>query len=269
MTGRDLLRADLAALINQDPSTLADDTRLAGLLDSLGMLTVAAWLESRGVVIEDDTAHPATVGAVLDLAGLPAFSIRVSADGDPGDPARPPALPRQRSPLEPVVAAGGLALTPVVPADTEFLYWLSVQPETCFRWRYRGTPPPYERFAADLWSRVLVQFVARRAEDGEPVGHVVAYAADSTMRHCYVGAVFVPALAGTGLPAMAVRTLVGYLFHTFPLHKLYLEVPGFNWPQLESGAGTLFEVEGVLREHDYYAGRHWDKRICAIYRDDR
>jgi hypothetical protein len=61
---------------------------------------------------------------------------------------------------------------------------------------------------------------------------------------------------------------VRHLFRTFPLNKIYMEVPGFNWPQVQSGQGSLFHVEGVLRDHEYYAGRHWDKYVCALYPDD-
>jgi len=37
---------------------------------------------------------------------------------------------------------------------------------------------------------------------------------------------------------------------------------------VSSGEGRLFHVEGVLREHSYYAGRYWDEYLCAVYSDD-
>jgi hypothetical protein len=36
---------------------------------------------------------------------------------------------------------------------------------------------------------------------------------------------------------------------------------------MASGEGTLFQVEGALKEHDYYDGQYWDKYYCAIYRE--
>jgi RimJ/RimL family protein N-acetyltransferase len=155
----------------------------------------------------------------------------------------------------------------VEPEDVRFLYTLATHPYTCFRWRYRGNPPPIDRFAADLWSKVLVQFVARRNDNGEPVGHVVAYGADMGQGYAYLGAVFQPWYAGTGLAAKATAMFVRYLFHTQPLRKLYLEVPGFNWEQVRSGEGRLFQVEGVMRDHEHFAGRYWDRYLCAIYPD--
>jgi len=270
-TRRETNRRALADLLDRHPDALADTTGLVdGLnLDSLAMMTVLAWLHERGVVVADDAARPGTVGEVLALLdrppGLPRMTVTVGGAEFGPAPTDLPRLPVPTDPLVPVLDSGAFRLSPVQPGDTEFLYWLSIQPETCFRWRYRGAPPSYERFTADLWSRVLVQFVVHRGESGEPVGHVVGYAADSGMRHAYVGAVFTPQHAGNGFAAQAVATFARYLFHTFPLHKLYLEVPGFNWPQLVSGEGSLFEVEGLLRGHDFYAGEYWDKRICAIY----
>lgn len=271
---REAHRRALAELLGRDAADLPDEAFLGPDLglDSLVMMGLLTWLEARGAVVADDRARPDTVGAVLALldrgTAFPApVSITYGGGLPPGGPAEVPALPPSRSPLAPPTSGGAFTLTPVQPGDTDFLYWLSVQPETCFRWRYRGAPPSYERFAADLWSRVLVQFVVRRSEEGEPVGHVVAYAADSALRHAYIGAVFTPRHAGTGLAARAVSVFVDNLFHCFPLHKLYMEVPGFNWSQLSSGEGALFQVEGLLRGHDYFMGRYWDKRICAIYRD--
>jgi RimJ/RimL family protein N-acetyltransferase len=170
-------------------------------------------------------------------------------------------------PLVPELADELVRLFPVVPDDTEFLYDLTARPENCFRWRYRGLPPSYERFVNDLWQSVMVQFVVRRASDNERIGHVVAYAANPSLQYCHLGALFVPQYKGTGIPAHAVSLFARYLFHTCPFKKLYLEVPGYNWDQVRSGEGRLFTVEGVLREHNWYAGRHWDEYLCAIYRD--
>jgi RimJ/RimL family protein N-acetyltransferase len=87
------------------------------------------------------------------------------------------------------------------------------------------------------------------------------------MRFGYIGAVFIPEYAGSGEGAQAVAAFLRYLFHTFPFQKLYMEIPGFNWPQVRSGEGRLFQVEGVLRNHSYYAGRQWDEYLCAVYAD--
>jgi len=268
------LRQQLAELLELAPEDLPDQARLVEDLglDSLAMMRVLVWLEQRGAVVGGDRSRPARVGDVLSLAGTAAvggLSIRIGEGPDAalaGATDLPAVLPAPPDPLAPVLAGHGLRLDPVTPEDTDFLYTLAVAPETSYRWRYRGVPPSFEQFAADLWKQVLVQLVARR-NGGERVGHLMAYNPDSTAGNVYLGAVFVPAYAGTGLAAHAVAQFVRYLFHCFPLTKVYLEVPGYNWPQVSSGEGSLFQVEGRLRDHDYYAGRRWDRWICAVYPD--
>lgn len=278
-TTRETHRRELAARLDLPPTDLPDHARLVDdlALDSLAMMSLLTWLESRGVQLAGVAGQPTTVGEVLSLLDkvrAPNLTVRISNGAEPGadfgrlgvaDRALRPEAPAD--PLAPVLASHAIRLDPVVPDDIGFLYALASQPETSFRWRYRGAPPPFDRFVADLWQQVLVQYVARSTEDDRPVGHVVAYCASPNTRHVSVGAVFEPAYAGTGLAAHAVLLFVRYLFHTFQLHKLYLEVPGYNWPQLRSGENRLFRVEGVLRDHNYYAGRYWDEYVCAIYPD--
>lgn len=272
-TAREQRRAELAALLDRDVASLADNARLVEdlALDSLAMLSLMSWLESRGVVLDAGRKRPASVAELLSLVDKArTLQVRITSPAGerlgPADvPARADAGPAD--PLVPELEDRQVRLLPVVPADVEFLYDLTVRPENCFRWRYRGLPPSFERFAGDLWQAVMVQFVVRRASDGERIGHVVAYAANPSLQYCYLGALFLPQYAGTGIPAHAVALFARYLFHTCPFKKLYLEVPGYNWDQLRSGEDRLFTVEGVLCEHIWYAGRHWDEYVCAIYRD--
>jgi RimJ/RimL family protein N-acetyltransferase/aryl carrier-like protein len=266
---REALRAELAALVDLDLDLLADPVALADAgLDSLAMLRLLTWLESNGVRLA--VPDPAmTVGDLLALLEPAAqgVSIRLT-DGTATIHSGPLDLPAAGAPVDPmapVLRTPVFALTPVLPDDLRFLYELAAGEQTSYRWRYRGAPPPLERFAEALWQQVLVQYVARRIDDGEPVGHLIAYGAEAGMRFAYVGAAFRPGYAGTGFAAQAVAVFMRSLFQVFPLHKLYLQVPGFNWAQLSSGQAGLFAVEGVLRDHLYYAGRTWDEYTCAVY----
>lgn len=264
---RETHRADLAALLERDLAALPDDARLIDDLglDSLAMMTVLTWLDTRGVVIGNPAALT-SVGDVLAMLDRPGVSVRM-ADGSPG-PAGLPALPRPAptaDPLVPVLETAAFRLRPVQQSDLTALYTLAIHPQTAFRWRYRSAQPTMDTFARELWTGVLVQYVVRPARGDDAAGLVVAYS--PAEGHAYLGAVFDPAHTGSGLAAQAVMAFARYLFHSFPLRKLYLEIPEFNMPQLRSGAGRLFQVEGVLREHCYHAGRWWDQHIAAIYPD--
>lgn len=266
---RDGWRREIAELLELDPAALRDEARLTGELglDSMAMMTLFAWLETKGISAVDRDGLR-RVGDILGLlARLPARLSVVMTDAPaPGPASTAGLLPAHRRPtLAPTLSTAAYQLTPIQESDLDFLYLLATHPETGFRWRYRGNPPSHQQFAADLYGHVLVQYVARVVTTGEPAGHVVAYEADLAQGHASIGAMFTPDHAGVGRAAEITAVFARYLFHTFRLHKLYLEVPGFNWPQVASGAGRLFQVEGVLRDHDFYAGRYWDKRVCAIY----
>jgi RimJ/RimL family protein N-acetyltransferase len=268
-------RGELAELLDLDVAELSDSVRLTDdlTLDSLDMMGLTVWLADHGIRVDSVRDLPARVGDVLSLLdstselGLGGVAVQLSDGTSPG-PARPPKLPAQApDPLTPVLENRVLRLEPLQPNDVPFLYALAVAPENCFRWRYHGAPPSPERFTEELWEHVLTQYVARRVDNDQPVGHVVAYGANQNTSHAYVGAVFQPSYTGTGLAAEMVALFTRHLFRIFPLRKLYLEIPGFNWDQLSSGEGNYFQTEGVLRDHVYYAGRYWDQHICAIYPD--
>nr|MDT0665497.1 hypothetical protein [Micromonospora sp. DSM 115978] len=48
--------------------------------------------------------------------------------------------------------------------------------------------------------------------------------------------------------------------------KIYMECPEYNYGQLASGAGRWFEVEGRLKDFNYYDGQYWDEYLLAISR---
>ena len=272
---REANRRELATLFDRDPAELTDNALLVAdlSLDSLAMMRLLTWLSARGVSVDTDRHLLACVGEVLALlekAAFPGLSIRVTEGQGislPGLADVPVWTRRHGDPQAPVLEGQAFRLVRPAPDDIGYLYGLAADPDTGFRWRYRGSVPSFERFSSEFWAGVLVQLVARRIQDDQPVGHVVAYGGDMSMGHTFLGAVFQPEYTGTGLAAQAVAVFVRYLFKTFPLRKIYIEVPGFNFAQMASGEGILFHVEGALKEHDYYDGRYWDKYYCAIYRE--
>ena len=115
---------------------------------------------------------------------------------------------------------------------------------------------------------MLAQFLVVSSETNEAAGHVVCYDAEANSGHAHIGAIFDPDYMHAGIAVDAVTVFVRYLFATYSLRKLYLDVRGFNYELISSGAGRFFQVEGKLRDHDYYNGQYWDKYILAIYRGD-
>lgn len=165
----------------------------------------------------------------------------------------------------PIRRRGAVEMRPVGPSQMAFLYQLAVDERTAFRWRFRLETPTEETFARTLWPGVLVQFCVHLVTTGEPIGLVTCYGADMANGHANVGGIFAPNIHGTGLAISAVHLFIEYIFKGWAFRKLYFEVPEFNYLQFASGEGKLFQLEGRLREHDYYDGRYWDRLFLAVY----
>jgi len=159
-------------------------------------------------------------------------------------------------------------LRPVGPADYAFVATLETHPEVHFRWRHRGTTPSPDRLIASLWDGALVVLLAERPA-GEPLALLAAYGADLRNGHCSFGLAAVPDQPRGPSPVFdAVVLFLDYLFGLWPLRKVYAEAPGFAFAQYASAVPLLFDREGLLKGHDFYMGRHWDKHILAVSGDD-
>ena len=64
----------------------------------------------------------------------------------------------------------------------------------------------------------------------------------------------------------AVLLFLGYLFRQFPLRKVCAEMLSFNYADVASGAGRFFNVDGIMKEHEYYDGQYWDMYILSVTR---
>lgn len=174
---------------------------------------------------------------------------------------KPPRFP-------PFLTTAHTQLHPIGPEDMDFLYSMAISPQEGYRWRYRGRVPTPAAFQEQLWSGVLAQFVVRSRSDGSPMGLVVCYGYDSENGYAYFGAQFASEWVGKRAAFPPVMKCIQYLFQTWPLRKLYFDVPEFNLPAVSRHIGGLLKEEGVLQAHDYWNGRYWAKHILAIYPED-
>lgn len=252
-------------------------TRLVDVgLDSVQWLDFAGWLAERGFAVTPQVfAAARTAGELRELLAAPGSAALPAAGPverpDPVDQVAPsgvadPAGFADPGPASTLLVGPTFELTPVDPQAMSFLYHLAVSSEVGYRWRFRGSVPNFETFEATLWHGTLCQFVAVERASGRPCGHVICYNPEFAHGYGSVAAVFVPEHLGTGAGLQCVGSFVRYVFTVWPMRKLYLEVPSFNYPQFAAGEGRLFVEEGRLTAHDYYAGRYWDRHVLAVYR---
>ena len=151
-------------------------------------------------------------------------------------------------------------------SDFEFLYGLASAPDSGFRWRYRGATPSPDLFAAQLWDGVLAQFMVLDRGSGERVGVVSLYNASFQNGHAYLAASAAPAYRSSGYMLDAALLFLDYTFTVWDLRKVYVETVEFNLPQFASGMGKFLVEEARLRDHEFFAGRHWDMVFLSIGR---
>ncbi|WP_307873548.1 MULTISPECIES: phosphopantetheine-binding protein [unclassified Frankia] len=232
-------------------------------LDSFGLLELAASLTDLGANIEErEWLEAGTIGGLYAC-----YRERIGSFSAPAGETEAETAGGSESLVGPPQLAGQFfRLVPVHPQAAPFLYDLAVSPDVGFRWRYRGSVPPFAQFENDLWQGVFAQFLVESVQTSQPAGHVMCYNADLNLGHAYVGAAMAGQYLGSGIAAEPVQLFVSYLFDVWPLRKLYLELPEFNFTQFASAIGRGLSVEARLRGHDYYRGRRWDRLILAIYR---
>lgn len=259
----------LGGMLGVDPVGLVDSADLTADLglDSLQRLELTAWLADRGVDVDRlGAGRPRTVAETRAL--LEATPGRRAEPPPISRPVTGPGLPDRggRTARPATLRNGRFVLRPPTAEYIPFLYGLAVSEEVGFRWRYRGAVPTLENFQAGLHQGVLTQFVVTLPGTGEPIGMVVVYNADMSRGIGYLAAVFTPEYVLSGLGTEAVGLFVRYVFQVWNLRKLYMEMPEYNYEQIASGAGRRFDIEGRLRDHNYYDGQYWDEYVLSVRR---
>lgn len=158
-----------------------------------------------------------------------------------------------------------VVLTPLGPAYYDFLW--EMESGLDFRFRFRGATPSPELFIASLWDSVVVAFIVLRRDTGGPIGLVTVYKEDTRSATAYVAVGLHPDAVGHVYGPEALVLLLNYSFHTFPYRKLYAESIEYNISGLSGLREKLFVEEGRFRDHEFIAGRWWDRVYFAVYRE--
>lgn len=175
-----------------------------------------------------------TLGELVDLVGAVALT-------------RPPERPPRGS-----LASARVRLEPLRPDDPSVmgdLYQAALDPGSAYRWRFRGATPSPQEFSALLFDGVHCQYVARHPLSHALLGLVVAYDYQPEPGHVKVGFLRSGDAALGGLMIEAMFLFVDHLFRTFPLRKVYSEVPDYNLDLVAGLPPGLLTREAHLPEH--------------------
>ena len=162
--------------------------------------------------------------------------------------------------------AGRVRLTPLDDASYPGLFHAAMEPENGFRWRYRGQTLDPASFAESLHNGTYAQYLVAGKSDRHIYGLVVAYAANPGLGHCYIGFQRSSQRRPQGEMFEGMFLFLRYLFDSNPLRKIYAEIPDYNEQIIGLGKSGLFEEEGRFKDHDFHAGRYYDRRVFACTR---
>lgn len=155
-------------------------------------------------------------------------------------------------------------LRPVLPRDIELMYTAATSPERGQRWRFRGETPSYDQFQAQMWNNQRCHFIAEVGE--RPFAYFAGYDLSLKSRHCYLAILSLSGSPTEGRVFLGSFLFIEHLFRSFELRKLYIEVAGYNLDTVLGGPQTLFDIEGVLTNHEEWHGQLWDNYIGAVSR---
>lgn len=159
-----------------------------------------------------------------------------------------------------------VVLRPPLPSDYEWLYTTACDPRVSLQWRLRGTVPSLDAFLTLLWQGTDAQHVICRKNDGTRVGLVQLFGYLHREGTARLSTFVEPGHESSGWPIEGLFLFVNYCFSAWPLRKLYLESPAPVFEKYASGTGSFFEIEGRLREHEFFDGVFVDQVIAAIHR---
>ncbi|GHF66564.1 RimJ/RimL family protein N-acetyltransferase [Amycolatopsis bartoniae] len=151
--------------------------------------------------------------------------------------------------------------------DVPFLWQLFGDDEISYRWIFRGRTPTLETVRTNLNRPNIIPYIAEDVTTGEPFGYLVAYDINYSNGHTHLGVVIDARHAGSGVGVNAAVLFADYLFAVLPLRKLYLRSIEYSFAQYRALLDRGYaEIEGVLREHEYFGGRYWDVFLLVVDR---
>ena len=168
---------------------------------------------------------------------------------------------------------GGVLLRPVLEGDVQWVYSLDTHPQIIQRFRLGGTTPSPEMHRQFFARGTPVSYLVVDETIGERIGLLYAFGTDFEHRRASLGGVAHPEHHGSGKFFRGAFLFLDYLFASFPIERIYGQSLEFNFEQFVPNSerrldlSALYEVEAVLREHTYLAGRWWDEYIFAITKE--
>lgn len=165
------------------------------------------------------------------------------------------------------LATDRIRLRSVEQDDLPVLYAAAIDPQSGYRWRYRGATPSPTAFQETMYHGTLTQLMVED-RSGAAHGLVAAYNANIDLGHCYLGFYRVRSgVASQGEMTEGFCLFLDYIFRTWPFKKIYCELPEYSLGFVTGYDADIVKQEGCFVDHYYHDGAFHDLITIAIYRD--
>jgi RimJ/RimL family protein N-acetyltransferase len=135
-------------------------------------------------------------------------------------------------------------------------------------WHFPTSARDQEQWLGSLHCRSIDQRFAVQRTDGAMVGTANLVSIDWKNRTAFEGLMLAPAYQRMGFGTEIVMALMSYAFNELGLVRLDTDIIEYNEASLAMHMRCGWEVEGRKRKAYFRKGRHWDKVIIGITRDD-
>lgn len=112
--------------------------------------------------------------------------------------------------------------------------------------------------------RIKFQFVLTLKETGQLIGNCGVRRDSATAYEGEIGYELDPTFWGRGYATEAARAILGFGFSQMNLHRISAWCVAENVGSARVLEKLGMQLEGRLREHQYYKGRWWDTLLYAI-----
>ncbi|NTU50585.1 MAG: GNAT family N-acetyltransferase [Desulfobulbaceae bacterium] len=173
---------------------------------------------------------------------------------------------------KPLLEIGGVRLRAVWDTDLPFLFELSTSFETLHLWDDGHIDTVEKRFAevfqqkANTRTFFIVESIIQNESSFKPIGLAYFYSLDSINEWAYYTIALHPKYVGSGAGYIASVLAMEWVFYSWSLNKLYVEILSDNSLAVNTAIRLGFEKEAHFTQHRRIAGDHFDVVVLALSR---
>jgi len=147
-----------------------------------------------------------------------------------------------------------LAFRQPTPADLPGVCLLAYENTWSFRWAYRDTIPPVERFQQTVWVGTICRYIIEDRLSGRSLGIAVGWTDNALRDSLKIDIVLKNHSDVARYWLMAATMLASYIRGVLDVNKITLEIPGKLHRVVESSMEQPLSIEGRIDDYFFLAG---------------